>query len=145
CAIVNGSPSMFQPPSQASCSPKGRVLVAAPRRGVANDGTSMVVFFEAYHGPPASSITTFAPAFVSAYAAMPPPAPEPMIATSYTVCCWDILAFLMDKETGEKCPIAEPLVRRHEINPGSSRRAASHWSIRIRRRPPGHHDQAPPS
>src|SRR5687767_7654413 len=97
CAIVNGSPSMFQPPSQASCSPKGRVFVAAPRRAVAYDGMSMVAFFDAYQGPPASSITTLAPAFVSAYAAMPPPAPEPMIATSYTVCCCDIPHTLGEK------------------------------------------------
>src|SRR5256885_16706752 len=44
-AVVNGSPSMFQPPSHASCSPNGRVFVAAPRRGVAYDGTSMSEFF----------------------------------------------------------------------------------------------------
>jgi hypothetical protein len=36
----------------------------------------------AYHAGPASSMTTLAPALVSMYAAMPPPAPEPMIATS---------------------------------------------------------------
>src|SRR5690348_9195932 len=39
---------------------------------------------DAKNDGPASSITTFAPAFVSAYAAMPPPAPEPTIQTSYT-------------------------------------------------------------
>src|SRR5688500_15446114 len=37
--------------------------------------------------PPASSSTTRAPACVSACAAMPPPAPEPTMATSYTVLC----------------------------------------------------------
>src|SRR4051794_20017082 len=47
----------------------------------------MELFFEAYQGPPASSITTRAPAWVSAYAAMPPPAPEPMIQTSYAEAC----------------------------------------------------------
>src|SRR3954468_20349996 len=72
-ATVYGSPSMSQPPSQASSSPKGRSRVEAPRRGDANVGMSICEFFEAYQGPPASSITTFAPALVSAYAAIPPP------------------------------------------------------------------------
>src|SRR5207249_6389242 len=34
------------------------------------------------HGPPASSTVTSAPARVSAYAAIPPPAPEPTTSTS---------------------------------------------------------------
>src|SRR5512132_3247755 len=84
-ATVYGSPSMSQPPSQASNSPKGLLRVDAPRRGDANAGVSICEFFEAYHSPPASSITTLAPAFVSAYAAMPPPAPDPTMQTSYSV------------------------------------------------------------
>ena len=65
-ATVYGSPSMSQPPSQASNSPKGRRRVEAPRRGEAKAGVSICEFFDAYHSPPASSITTFAPAFVRA-------------------------------------------------------------------------------
>src|SRR4051812_42810971 len=84
-ATVYGSPSMSHPPSQASSSPKGRSRVDAPRRGDADVGKSICDFFEASHGPPASSITTFAPAFVSAYAAIPPPAPDPTMQTSYSV------------------------------------------------------------
>ena len=40
-----------------------------------------------YHSGPASSITTLAPAFVSMYAAIPPPAPLPTMQTSYTGRC----------------------------------------------------------
>src|SRR5438270_8389870 len=83
-AVMNGSPSIFHPPSQASNSPKGRVFVDAPRRGDAYAGMSIFESREANQDGPASSITTFAPAFVSAYAAMPPPAPDPTIQTSYT-------------------------------------------------------------
>src|SRR3954469_14389687 len=84
-ATVYGSPSMSHPPSQASSSPKGRSRVEAPRRGDAYVGMSICEFLEAYQGPPASSITTFAPALVSAYAAIPPPAPDPTMQTSYSV------------------------------------------------------------
>src|SRR4051812_8429755 len=84
-ATVYGSPSMSQPPSHASNSPKGRSRVDAPRRGEANDGVSICGVFDAYHSPPASSMTTLAPAFVSAYAARPPPAPDPTMQTSYSV------------------------------------------------------------
>ena len=81
-ATVYGSPSICQPPSHASNSPNGRVGVEAPRRGDSYGHTSMGASFVAYHSGPASSSTTFAPACVSVYAAMPPPAPEPTIATS---------------------------------------------------------------
>ena len=65
-ARVYGSPSISQPPSQASYSPKGRVCVARPRIGVAYDGVSICESFEAYQAGPASSMTTRAPARVSA-------------------------------------------------------------------------------
>ena len=65
-ATVYGSPSMSQPPSHASNSPNGRSRVDAPRRGDAHAGVSICEFFDANHSPPASSITTFAPAWVSA-------------------------------------------------------------------------------
>src|SRR5919201_6952530 len=74
---------MSQPPSHASNSPNGRSRVEAPRRGDAYEGTSIFESRDAYHSEPASSITTFAPARVSAYADMPPPAPEPTMQTSY--------------------------------------------------------------
>ncbi len=83
-ATVYGSPSMSHPPMQASNSPKGRSLVHAPRFGVLNGQVSMAESVVLSHGPPASSITTSAPALVSMYAAMPPPAPEPTMQTSYT-------------------------------------------------------------
>jgi hypothetical protein len=39
------------------------------------------------HGPPASRRRTFAPARVRTYAAIPPPAPEPTMQTSYVLRC----------------------------------------------------------
>src|SRR5690349_10240506 len=84
-ATVYGSSSMSHPPSHASNSPNGFLVLDAPRRGDAYAGTSIFEFFEAYHSAPASSITTFAPAFVSAYADIPPPAPEPTMHTSYSL------------------------------------------------------------
>src|SRR5438270_12755659 len=83
-AVMNGSPSISHPPSHASNSPNGRVFVDAPRRGDAYAGMSILLSRDAKNDGPASSITTFAPARVSAYAAMPPPAPEPTMQTSYT-------------------------------------------------------------
>src|SRR4051812_26420451 len=82
-AFVYGSPSICQPPSQASNSPNGRRWVERPRRGEAYAGTIIWLSFDAYHACPASSITTRAPACVSAYAAIPPPAPDPTMHTSY--------------------------------------------------------------
>ena len=84
-ARVYGSPSTSHPPSHASNSPNGRNRVAPPRRGEAKFGRSILEFFVLHHSGPASSITTRAPARVSAYAVMPPPAPEPMMQTSN---CW---------------------------------------------------------
>src|SRR5687768_18422399 len=84
-ARVYGSPSIWKPPSQASNSPKGRVFVAAPRRGDAYAGSSIGESpRDAYQAGPASSITTSAPAAVSMYAAIPPPAPEPTMQTPIT-------------------------------------------------------------
>src|SRR6185437_7961136 len=84
-AVVYGSPSMSHPPMHPSNSPNGRSLDPRPRRG---DSKGHSIIFESValsHGPPASSITTSAPACVSAYADMPPPAPEPTMHTSYVV------------------------------------------------------------
>src|SRR6185312_10623190 len=65
--------------------PNGRSLEPRPRRA---DWYGHSIIFESValsHGPPASSITTSAPACVSAYAVMPPPAPEPTMHTSYVL------------------------------------------------------------
>ena len=56
-----------------------------PRRG---DWYGHAIIFESRavsNITPASSISTLAPASVSTFAAMPPPAPEPTMTTSYTV------------------------------------------------------------
>src|SRR5690242_4714082 len=81
-AFVYGSPSMSHPPMQPSNSPNGFSRDAAPRRGDAYDGTSILESRVLYHSGPASTTATFAPAFVRTYAAIPPPAPEPTITTS---------------------------------------------------------------
>src|SRR5581483_6621964 len=78
-----GSPTMSQPPIQASNSPKGRSFVLAPRRGVCHGHLSIRESFALSDHPPPSSMTTLAPAAVRAWAAMPPPAPEPTMHTSY--------------------------------------------------------------
>src|SRR5439155_7548680 len=86
-AVVYGSPSISHPPMQASNSPKGRSAVAAPRRG---DWYGHVIIFEsraAFHIGPASSSRTSAPASARTLAAMPPPAPDPTMHTSYTFGC----------------------------------------------------------
>src|SRR5215218_5027598 len=84
-AEVYGSPSSDQPPSAPSNSPKWRSLVAAPRRGESYGHLYMAESVAESHIGPASSITTSAPACDSTIAAIPPPAPDPMIATSYCV------------------------------------------------------------
>src|SRR6267142_6103875 len=81
-ATVYGSPGRSHPPMQPSNSPKGLALVEAPRRGESYGQVSMAESVVLSHGPPASSTVTFRPARVSAYAAMPPPAPEPTMTTS---------------------------------------------------------------
>src|SRR5688500_2555297 len=81
-ARVYGSPSISHPPSQASNSPNGRSFVLAPRRGESYGQASIALSVRQSHGRPASSMTTFAPARVSMYAAIPPPAPEPTMQTS---------------------------------------------------------------
>src|SRR5439155_23789892 len=82
-ARVYGSPGISQPPMQASNSPNGRVGVAAPRRGESYGHSSIAESLALSQGCPASSTTTSAPALVSMYAAMPPPAPEPTTQTWY--------------------------------------------------------------
>src|SRR4029077_4654270 len=84
-ARVYGSPPLAQPPMQASNSPNGRSGVDAPRRGDSYGHSSMAESFVLSQGCPASSTTTSAPALVSAYAAIPPPAPEPTMHTSYVL------------------------------------------------------------
>src|ERR1044071_9509102 len=76
-ASVYGSPSMSQPPMQPSNSPNGLAAVAVPRRGDSYDQVDIFESFAESHIAPASSMTTFAPASQSPFAAMPPPAPEP--------------------------------------------------------------------
>src|SRR6266487_1643074 len=83
-ARVYGSPSISQPPMQASNSPNGWSLVDRPRRGDSYGQVSMAESLRLSHGTPASSTITSAPARVRAWAAMPPPAPEPTMHTSYT-------------------------------------------------------------
>src|ERR1051326_8161113 len=82
-AFVNGSPSRSQPPMQPSNSPNGLLGVLAPRRGESYDHAAILESFAESHMPPASSRTTLAPASHSTFAAMPPPAPDPTIQTSY--------------------------------------------------------------
>ena len=67
---------------QPSNSPNGLRFEPAPRRTVAYVGVSIAASRVLYHSGPASSMTTFAPACVRTYAAIPPPAPEPMMQTS---------------------------------------------------------------
>ncbi len=81
-ACVYGSPSISQPPMQPSNSPNGLVGVAAPRRGESYGHADIFESFAESHIPPASSMTTSAPASHRTFAAMPPPAPEPTIQTS---------------------------------------------------------------
>src|SRR3990170_4095139 len=86
-ATVNGSPSSPPPPMHASNSPKGRSRVDAPRRG---DSYGHFIIAESRvlsQLLPASIRRTLAPARVRVYAAIPPPAPEPTMQTSYVFCC----------------------------------------------------------
>src|SRR3989442_5900574 len=86
-ARVYGSPSISQPPMHASNSPNGRSLVDLPRRGDSYGHVSIAESLALSHGTPASSTITSAPVWVSAWAAMPPPAPEPTMHTSYCLAC----------------------------------------------------------
>src|SRR3954467_11727833 len=86
-ACVYGSPPMSQPPMQPSNSPNGLVGVAAPRRGESYGHADIFESLAESHIPPASSMTTSAPASQSTFAAMPPPAPDPMMQTSYVFGC----------------------------------------------------------
>ena len=58
------------------------VGVAAPRRGESYGHADIFESLAESHIPPASSITTSAPASQRTLAAMPPPAPEPTMHTS---------------------------------------------------------------
>src|SRR2546425_73024 len=67
---------MSHPPMQPSNSPNGRLGVAAPRRGESYGHADIFESFAESHMPPASSITTSAPASHNTLAAIPPAAPE---------------------------------------------------------------------
>src|SRR5947207_3713859 len=86
-ALVNGPPCSSHPPMQASNSPNGRSGVDAPRRGEVYGIRSIAESLVLSQGPPASRRRTLAPARVSVYAAIPPPAPDPTITTSYVLRC----------------------------------------------------------
>src|SRR6266513_3855755 len=91
-ALVNGSPASSHPPMHASNSPNGLSVVDAPRRGdsygILNIAESLVLS----HGAPASRRSTLAPARVRTYAAIPPPAPDPTMQTSYVFRCATVRA-----------------------------------------------------
>src|SRR5262245_46285099 len=70
---------------QPSNSPNGLAGVAAPRRGDSYDHVDIFESLAASHIGPASSMTTSAPASHRTLPAMPPPAPEPTMQTSYTL------------------------------------------------------------
>src|ERR1700693_5777847 len=109
-ALVNGSPASSQPPMHASNSPNGRSVVDAPRRGDSKGILSIAESLVLSHGPPASRRSTFAPARVRTYAAIPPPAPDPTMQTSYVLRC--------DTEwMGDAKVIANPLLRTRESTP----------------------------
>jgi hypothetical protein len=67
---------------QPSNSPNGFSGVAAPRLGESYAQADIFESFAESHIPPASSITTSAPASHSTLAAIPPPAPDPTMQTS---------------------------------------------------------------
>ena len=76
--MVYGSPSSVHPPHPASNSPNCRSGIGAPRRG---ESYGQAIIRESRcvsKGTPASSISTSAPASVNTFAAIPPPAPEPI-------------------------------------------------------------------
>src|SRR5437899_6296748 len=102
---------MSQPPMQASNSPNGRSGVEAPRRGDSYGQVSIAESVRLSQGPPASSTITSAPAWVRAYAAMPPPAPEPTMHTSKTLDCvgsgeWGVDMRGQDAASRQESPVA---------------------------------------
>src|SRR6266576_3205613 len=85
-AEVYGSPSIFQAPLGARNSPKfsrARPPMPAPRCGASYGHISILKSFSGFTFGPASSSAQFRPPSVRILAAMPPPAPEPMMQTSY--------------------------------------------------------------
>src|SRR6266478_2727014 len=95
-AEVYGSPSMFHAPFGARNSPKfSRACppTPAPRCGASYGHISILKSFSGLTFGPASSSAQFRPPSVRIFAAMPPPAPEPMMQTSYCFCeriTWNI-------------------------------------------------------
>src|SRR5882762_2141617 len=85
-AEVYGSPSMFHAPLGARNSPKFSLALPptpAPRCGASYGHISILKSFSGFTFGPASSSTQFRPPSVRIFAATPPPAPEPMMQTSY--------------------------------------------------------------
>src|SRR6267142_2916745 len=76
---------MSHPPMQPSNSPNGFAAVAAPRRGESYGQADIFESLAASHIGPASSMTTSAPASHRTLAAIPPPAPDPTMHTSYVL------------------------------------------------------------
>src|SRR5216110_2282176 len=85
-AEVYGSPSICQAPLGARNSPKfSRAWppTPAPRCGDSYGHMSILKSFSGFRFAPASSSTQLRPPSVRIFAAMPPPAPEPIMQTSY--------------------------------------------------------------
>src|SRR6202158_5005683 len=85
-AEVYGSPSISQAPLGARNSPKfSRAWppTPAPRCGNSYGHISILKSFSGFTFGPASSSTQFRPPSVRIFAAIPPPAPEPIMQTSY--------------------------------------------------------------
>src|SRR6266851_8829560 len=85
-AEVYGSPSMFHAPLGARNSPKFSAALPptpTPRCGNSYGHISILKSFSGLMLGPASSKTQFRPPSVRILAAMPPPAPEPIMQTSY--------------------------------------------------------------
>src|ERR1700760_1199649 len=87
-AVVYGSPSISQNPLGAWNSPFNSCLarppMSAPRCGNWYGHTCSLKSLAGLSRGPASNITTFRPPSVSTLAAVPPPAPDPMMQTSNT-------------------------------------------------------------
>src|SRR6266849_3503868 len=100
-AEVYGSPSIFHAPFGARNSPKFSWAwppTPAPRCGASYGHISILKSFSGFTFGPASSNTQFKPPSARTFAAMPPPAPEPMMQTSYCFgerITWAIRRFLL--------------------------------------------------
>src|SRR5437899_2580671 len=85
-AEVYGSPSIFHAPFGARNSPKFSLALPptpAPRWGASYGHINILKSFSGMMLGPASRSAQFKPPSVRIFAAIPPPAPEPMMQTSY--------------------------------------------------------------